>query len=867
MASQPFSLPFSPTSLRPNDPNNLKVDVCVNRIGQWVFYNVFTWGYQGGTLYPYEYMGQLENSSQLKRSLFPAQRTKLEAKCPVGEFDITLLYTLMHSCCGLADSTEHICQKKDCDVLECVLLKIKKERNLYAHETQTLTDKEMKDIIQALGHLYSKALQSAGSRFGVDPDIVKIVSTAVEESLYSTRNATISMSYNSVKSLLDHLKDLMLKEGQPELRNSFKPQSKFPPGILTLYSESHELENIFAEVDLEFSSDKIKVNVKDILEDWITVRKPKDVLMVVGPAGSGKTTLMKYLIHNWTSKKSDIKRILDYDLVFHVECRNSTILSFDQLVHMLMPTTAANIREAEHLRSVLSVLKVLIVVDGVDELQGATVDLLSSIFSLDGDNVHIICSTRSVRTDLMSRITEANGRGIVTMDLLGINDPYKRQDFIFKVLSVFGDETFQNAGWNALYSFLVTKGHLARSHFFSPLKLTLLILLWIENKEVNHLSSATQMYEQIEDFLFARLIERLSTHEMTKRVRISELQSKVQKFIGVLNQVAFDSLVNCKLTLHSTALKPLKDICTANGLPYNEVITTFLNPRQSLQGFHMVDIYSFFHASDQEFRSAQYMRHRLKENPEESILDFLLHTRTDFKLRSHQFLVYLTGCLAQEPPGIFAKYVKDIVDYAKPSIDSQLGWMELMSEGQCDRKLCEVVGQTMVEQGIHRWVITEKTIRIIDLLLQFSVPSDIKISFFSDPYTVPKFEEVLNLIVKLPINLDMSYQYHYLNAEHDSDKLVKLAVSSPETKCNLTDIIGCLSLDVMPLLPPSMTFVCLRVTYKELLAVHAHLPSLPKLKILELSIIDLDLHKPSTYPCLNTDASVYVALSRLYDSE
>ncbi|XP_076065781.1 uncharacterized protein LOC143039514 [Oratosquilla oratoria] len=844
------------------DKNLLKIQKFIKRIGQYVLLNVFQWGYQGGDRYPYPYVLDSSPNRQKLKKILNRWMGDLKATKPETEFDVPLLYHLIQCSCGLAPFEDRVWESTEGDELESLIFLVKNYRDNHCHAkpNEVVSEERMKKMATELRKLYTRILQRAGEYFKVDSERVEVTIYHIQTAILAVMKADVSIEFKDKNAL----KKLLQSDGKLELCEAYKGVQKMWLGTQVLCDEMFDIGDIYMKTDMMLTVANENVDIEEMFEVWKAERKHRDILVVTGSAGSGKTTMFKYLIHNWITKCERIKGLLDYDLVLYVECRSSCMVSLGQFIQTLMPMTAANFKKNNDIRFVLSRLRVLVLVDGVDEMSPATIGFLTSIFCIEEDTVHIICSTRNEGFSSLINICKRTERKTVQFSLGGVAGSDIR-NFTFQVLRKFGNETYQTAGWNDICGFFLARSSRLTSALRSPLLLTILVLLWVWKVKVGRLTTGSSVNEEIERLICIRLVENLSIHPMTRKVSIRDLQARVFRILEKIHKTAFEMLSESKTILPRSHVKALKVECVQLGLPFKEVTSAFLNVRQSFEGTRVVNSYSFYHKTDQEFKAAKYST--------------LIFARTgDFNaIRPHepnstvmslQYYTYQIGILRNNYPSEMLKnHSGDIVHAANMERDVTEGeWLDFLVEGDCHDTLCHALGRIMMSQENKKWVIEDAMVNGLATLLQYTAPEALDLKVGANPDGFPNLRELLPIVAAVPLKLWLDFQDHYVYCTSvRSDFYLAQVLDHPGRRCVLKGFSGSLSCSMIPRLAECMTWVCLRVNFEELLVFDGKLPALSQLRRFELLLNDDVYHSASKYPTLRSSAVVLLALPSLRD--
>ena len=340
-----------------------------------------------------------------------------------------------------------------------------------------------------------------------DKDIFeKIVSNLINEwinKVFNSFTGIFKKKYNEHK----------IKTGSAfkEYINSSIEKYKYTKTILYKY-EPVLIEDFYVDLDLELDNKIIKTrSVKNLIEI-------NNGLIITGIAGSGKSTLMKYLFLN--SIKNEI------GIPIFIEIRNIKKDIFSDLFEILKKSNFP--QDVDLFKKILKNGKFIILLDGIDEVSPEIKDKINSEI-LDmresfSKNVYIVTSrpyddfiSWSHFTELkLSPLTKEKAKLLIKK----INYENSIKD---KFLSDF-DIIFRNH----------------ESFATNPLLLTLMLMTYVEYSAIP--AKVSLLYEQIFEMLYSR-------HDATKfgysRKRYSNLSQ--HEFKKILSCFSLDSYLDEKI--------------------------------------------------------------------------------------------------------------------------------------------------------------------------------------------------------------------------------------------------------------------------------------------------------------------------------
>lgn len=135
-----------------------------------------------------------------------------------------------------------------------------------------------------------------------------------------------------------------------------------------------------------------------ILEFQQDNRTVPRIMLLSGDWGTGKTILIRYLTEKWGYDPLAIFHLCDVEFFFYIECRWSTVSSFDKLLRHSMKDTLSKSRlPFDEFMDIILSSNVLVVVDEFDEIHDTTKTLVQDIINLacgkDG-KLRVLLTTR-----------------------------------------------------------------------------------------------------------------------------------------------------------------------------------------------------------------------------------------------------------------------------------------------------------------------------------------------------------------------------------------------------------------------------------------------------------------------------------------
>lgn len=477
----------------------------------------------------------------------------------------------------------------------------------------------------------------------------------------------------------------LLESGRKELHEYYKSLKTISP--LTWIDENKESGRFNMAV---FTPPKLHDNLVDLPVQNLLKLKMKgnvipDAILIQGLAGSGKTSLCRYIIHNWCSRSDGIKLIKNFDLVLLIEIRkitSTTILEY--LREELLRSTCSNF-EPRDILSLLQELNVLFVIDGYDE-KSEDSDAVVKILFEEFHDKRIILTTRPELLEDTKKICKKHNMQFLSITLAGF-DNSRQEEYSKKVFSVM------KKNHRGFLEYLDGRGRrVLHEHLMLPLTVALLIVLWMDRPEtVNKITNATSLYYELFILCQKKLGERLITQLKARGAdNLKTILPRLLRYLG--KQAWFMLLSGYGCILIPEIKAKIECQCRDKNIDDFEFLSAFLmcevNPAKTKDGndFHE---YSFLHKTQMEYLAAEYLANSMKfHNTTLQEIACEVRKREDGWKRYQEVLLYLIGNMAKLD--ILENKEKEIVDLAgEAGIDSTdySYWWKMLSESKVDANI------------------------------------------------------------------------------------------------------------------------------------------------------------------------------------
>ncbi|XP_050730902.1 uncharacterized protein LOC127005811 isoform X1 [Eriocheir sinensis] len=558
------------------------------------------------------------------------QREKISVNPSGDRFDISLLYKMIQLAChSLAPPGDAAWATPDDTCLEYLLTHLKNSRNGLVHDMPTITKEEMVQQIETLRDLLARVVKASGALYCINVRTVEEVLRRINFNLTNIRDqpfAPLDLEDYRSNLLFDSLRETLRLDGAKELKKIYSSKIFLDPLSFLDKSECHlRVGTVFISLliqDIRTNAHCHRVHYQELLEycDAATPESSevesdeegKDetqkfpMMVLEGQPGSGKTTLLRLYMSEWIAGGGDIRGLSDFDLVLHFECRDPSIDSLTQLLLSHMPQTTTRFRKTDILQIFLS-LKVMILVDGLDELNSASLKVLKEImYWKSSSDLTLICTTRAEQIREVYRLASDKVR-VVHLKLQGI-PVEKREEFVRVYHSRLKQRGVPQQDLSGLLEYLRSVPSHLQDFFRFPLNLVLLTFLWDSAKaRITRITSMTALYLETHKLLIEKLLERLMYHPSTEHLSLTKVTRKCDSFLAVMYEEALRALSAGVVYLDKAATKRLREHCLSQSLPTEEMFSAFLVSVSYDSTLAHAKELSFPHKGIQDFYAARHV--------------------------------------------------------------------------------------------------------------------------------------------------------------------------------------------------------------------------------------------------------------------
>nr|XP_045618476.1 uncharacterized protein LOC123770527 [Procambarus clarkii] len=885
--------------IQPEDVNRLRYGLAVTKAGRDALASVFMWSYRG-TFPVVTYLTQDlgYTNAQYRRVFDDHQRDKLKASSNAATFDITLLYKLLQRVCGLAEMNDPTWTTPGPlgPSLEHLIYSLKQHRNTLAHDNVGMSEQDLTSTLTEISDLLAKMLAEAGVRCRtysqdvdhVTRDVTKYIGgllAKVREPLDPSDVAYLPQLRQEIKMFRRHITEEVKQMSKQELTDGYRLLYQIVPAPWLLLNINYNPSLAFTRLRLledpvigarpSHAAKGQDINYEDILSMRREDGRVPQCVLLTGEGGMGKTTLLKLILEKWVEDPADIRHLGTVDLVFYVQCRDTHLNTFDDLLRQLLPQTLSDSGvDFQLFKEIILSLNILVLIDGYDEVNDHSGRLVKELLHLPGKDVRLVITTRPGWDQQLSQLVP-HTRPRCNILVLGIT-PERRVEFAERTIKVLVEEECQRSVITRRFTQrLEQMSQFLGEYLNTPLTLTLLALLCVEApEEFNNLTTNTQVYEKIHDFITNKLVSRLTDKHVTEPK--GKFDENVKKILRFLEEISLRGIQRKEYDLWPETEAEIREKCDTLGLPQEEVLSNYFTRTSYRRGLSVVWVFGYFHARYQEYCASRGLvalllraeqdqgdpaSHRVSgkssiiidllvdvvRKEKRSLGDHLKGSKFDISDVQQEFkerprwqniLLSTTGVLCAR--GVEHKFITHVIDLCEMVTHETDELLKHVAESRGSEHVIQAVCEKLRTE--QEWTIESvDSCVVLPLVLKKVTPE--KISLNIDHRSPPnQCLSKLSVLAEMDVTISLGLGNSLYSKDRNIDKLKQCLerLTAPGSKCTLEGFNGGLSEAAIPLLPPTLTTLRLCLTLQQLPVqlpvLFRHLPHLPLLYDLGITL-------------------------------
>ncbi|XP_069184873.1 uncharacterized protein [Procambarus clarkii] len=594
-------LPMAPPLLRADDHLLLRYYAAVMRVVRPVFVHVLHLVTKKKNLKQLLFDLPGYSKKKYKADFERKQRQQLDDNVSSENYDITLLFTLLQKVGGLAE--ENDAKWSTLGTLENRLRKLKNHRNILAHEELSLTPEELQNILSNVEELCREVLVLAGLRCrSLVSENVKVM----EEGLSEVLTGGVDL-WEPYKEALHNLQqkqcNILVREGKKEIKELAKNLRILNPFVWLMEDNFAHLDvnQIFTDLYIEGQG---QVDTKDFFTTPLPTGQYPDVLITHGSPGIGKTSLIRYFIHDWQSVSPSINGIDEFDIVLPIELRHVTSEDARALLCDEVLCKACHHLKSSDIIPTLREVSTLWLLDGYDEATKKTKGLVKEILKKFPNSKFMITTRTDCLHELQMLVSDLH-RTQGVYHLRGLT-PDKWISYAKKLFSVSVQNDIDNRrdSCRRFLQFMKEKEEDMWEIFSVPLFVVVLVVLWLEKpSDVTEATTVTRLYHILINHIINRMTRRLQLSTLS--LSESQLRDKINSFLNLLGNIFWENSQRYKYVLIDYQIKEIEKLCEKSGLPFKECMSPFflVIVKPSITGTQ--EEYHSLHRTVQEFLAAR----------------------------------------------------------------------------------------------------------------------------------------------------------------------------------------------------------------------------------------------------------------------
>lgn len=748
----------------------------VNTLGTVVLKNTFKLIYQtletdNGTLSVRDYcLKKLKWSNVSYNKCFTTTQKNVLSNSPTSDdfvCDVSLLFKIIILVLGT-----------HAEPIRKEVRELKNLRNTVCHENLEMDDQELQRLLLNLKDLCRDILE--GTQLMLHGQCRASLNKSMAEVEAHLQNLMmVKLDASDINSYLEDLNEFrqkktskMISEGRKELMSNYSKDKILNPcpWLTNDHFSDFTVENTFTTIKLQKSGTVVPMN--EILDlSQLKHRFVPQLVIVRGVMGSGKTSLYRYLLHQWCSSSPAVTDLATVDLVIGVEMRWLTCGSLVQFLREQLLKDTSRLFSENDIIPVLQEINVLFIIDGMDEATPHGRAVVKEIITKFTTST-ILVTTRPEFTLELQKMADEH----VVLNIEGFTSE-SQENFVRKVFAIkYPDRTRCNMETDGFLDYKNSVCASLSSHLSLPLNLALLMVLWCDDyHKVTSVTTTTRLYNKIYEMSQQKLTQRLESKGLGHG---ASLTLKVRRFLTELGRIAWNMMLEERLCLSQKHSNSLMEFCEKEGIDPIQTLSTFLDSETTQALLNTVTSFSFHHSSSQEYLAALYVSEEAAKTG--TLFPLLLDVRSP---RFQEVVMYTTGLLKLKDlitPSL-AEEIKVILHSIQTQIRDPLVLHRLVNEVEWDAAVCDIVGS--IVRALGTWVIssndppalTEAKFSLINNT--YTAPSEvnIQIQYPKRVEDCPELERLITLLGKMSTKLVKIFiegHFHTAGEEDQVDKLI-----------------------------------------------------------------------------------------------
>ena len=656
---------------------------------------------------------------------------------------------------------------------------LKNLRNAVCHENLVMDDQKLEQSLVRLGDLCRNILESA--QFLVQSESRNSMNKMIAEMEAQLRDLNeIKPEAYDMNLYLEDLNEFrgkktskMISEGRKELMSNYSKLKILNP-CPWLNDNSFldfNVKNTFTTLQLQENGADVSMNDLLNLSAVKQRRFVPQVVIVSGVMGAGKTSLYRYLLHEWCSLSSAVTGLSAVDIVIGLEMRWLTSGSLAQFLREQLLKDTSRLFSESDIIPVLQEINVLFLIDGMDEAANLGRAVLREIIT-KFTNSTIIVTTRPEFTLELMKMADKH----VVLHIEGFT-PENQEKYVKNVFAIkYPDKSLFRKETKTFMAYKNSVSASLGSHLSLPLNLALLIVLWCDDYlKVTTVTTTTRLYSKIYEISQQKLTQRLESGGMGHS---AILCLKVRRCLKELGRIAWTMMLEESLCLTQEHTDSLIEFCESEGIDSIQTLSTFLNSETEETLTGSVYNFSFHHSSSEEFLAALYLSGEVVKTG--SLFPLLKDIKTP---RFQEVIMYTTGLLKLKKV-LTPKLATEIKEVLSRCIKTQISdpqvLYRLVQESDGHTTLCDIVGSIVSAEDtwvINSWDPSELTEAKRYLMKQTqTAPRHVHIytQYTKKLDECPELEDILKLLGKMKarVRVFVERQFHSVSEKDKVDNLL-----------------------------------------------------------------------------------------------